>query len=112
MSNINTSKQTLIQTLTYFFNELVPTAFAIAAAVVLFTGGVVTNALLCVVISVQWQLLNKRPVTVMVMNTPPTPHEKDVAIDTYLRVCAHCGQRNIAGTQCCHEWDGTTKATS
>jgi hypothetical protein len=23
-------------------------------------------------------------------------------------VCAHCGQRNIGGTQCCKDWDGKT----
>ena len=27
-------------------------------------------------------------------------------------VCIHCGQQNIAPTQCCPEWDGRTKPAS
>jgi hypothetical protein len=50
----------------------------------------------------------------IVGRTKPNPHEYEAA-DRIAElealtdwVCIHCHQRNIGGTQCCPDWDGTT----
>lgn len=94
MNTKQTNKTSLIAYMSLWVMKWQSTAFAVAALVLVATGGSITNALLCMVVSVLMGIDNMRQPLVVVRNVAASQHEYDVVAEQMRQKFSGTGEQS------------------